>query len=219
MTQLESNVEQELIHKAQAGDKTAFDQLLSHYLPLLTEYAQSALGDYDKAQDASQTTMIWAWTNLSTFSYKPFKFKHWLLAACKNHNRDVQNGRVPADDMYYRLKREQGIFPPSHNAENAQNDYADGYRVLNVPQSDIELAVQKLSPTLRKVWLLHQDGLSNKEISERLEMKYPNVKKCLQRARKRMTTQPRSGISPKQGDKTGGQKHIYSREAVRGAGI
>jgi RNA polymerase sigma factor (sigma-70 family) len=103
-------IEKCLIEKAQSGGKDAndaFNQLITTYRDHVAQYAQSVLGDYDAAQDAVQNTVIFAWANISRFTYKPNGFKHWLLAICKNKNYEVRRDRQYEDFIHYALKEEE----------------------------------------------------------------------------------------------------------------
>lgn len=185
--------EKELIEKAKAGDKESFNRLLKPYLSILLQYAQTALGDYDKACDAQQETLIYAWENIDSFTYtEEGKFKHWLIAACRNRNREVRAGRKESDDMWYRLKRAQGLVSEEEYEEILRQtkgeNLVDGI-IVALEDDEIRNSARLLPPTQRKVFLLYYDGNTTREIGNILNMRTDTVRKNLRRARKTMRNQ------------------------------
>lgn len=75
-----------LIQSAQKGDLDAFNRLVLKYQDNLYNLAYRMLGDGDLAEDATQTTFISAYRNLSSF--RGGSFKSWLFRMVSNNCLD-----------------------------------------------------------------------------------------------------------------------------------
>ena len=71
---------QELVVRAQAGDRDAFSQLAARSIGRLTAVARMILRDEYAAQDAVQEAFILAWRSLPGLR-EPDKFEAWLRRA------------------------------------------------------------------------------------------------------------------------------------------
>lgn len=77
----------ELIHKAQQGNKSALNTLLTNSLPLLKGYIIKMTGNPELSQDIIQDTMLKAVLNINKFKPEA-KFSTWLITVATNIYRD-----------------------------------------------------------------------------------------------------------------------------------
>lgn len=71
-------MEDDLIHRAQAGDQAAFRQLVDTYTPVIWRTAQALLPDRSSAEDALQESWLDVWRGLPRFQ-RGRPFRPWLL--------------------------------------------------------------------------------------------------------------------------------------------
>ena len=90
--------EEELIHRSQAGDWDAFEQLLERHRTVLARTAYLTTRDRESVQDVMQEALVQVWRDLS--SYRPYgSFRGWMLKILLNkarkHYRKKQVQTVP----------------------------------------------------------------------------------------------------------------------------
>jgi len=76
-----------VIARAQAGDRTAFAQLMEHYQSACYGLAWRLLGDGDHAADATQDAFLHAYDAIR--SYRGGVFRSWLLRITANASYDI----------------------------------------------------------------------------------------------------------------------------------
>lgn len=78
--------EQELVHRSQTGDWSAFELLLERHQTVLTRTAYLLTRSRESAQDVVQEALIQVWRDLP--SYRPYgSFKSWMLSILANRAR------------------------------------------------------------------------------------------------------------------------------------
>ena len=92
--------EEELIHRSQAGDWDAFEQLLERHRTVLARTAYLTIRDRESVQDVMQEALVQVWRDLS--SYRPYgSFRGWMLKILLNkarkHHRKKQVQTVPME--------------------------------------------------------------------------------------------------------------------------
>ena len=92
--------EEELIHRSQAGDWDAFEQLLERHRTVLARTAYLTIRDRESVQDVMQEALVQVWRDLS--SYRPYgSFRGWMLKILLNkarkHYRKKQVQTVPME--------------------------------------------------------------------------------------------------------------------------
>jgi RNA polymerase sigma-70 factor (ECF subfamily) len=69
--------------KAQAGDVTAFGELVKMFQDAVYGVAYAMVGNFEDAQDIAQEAFIQTWRNLSGLK-EPARFPNWLFRIAKN---------------------------------------------------------------------------------------------------------------------------------------
>lgn len=91
-----------LVRQALAGDRKAFDQLVSQYRPMLLLVAYTRTGDREVAEDLVQEVLSNAWRRLVTLHH-PAAFAAWvktaMLNACKNRHRDTRSQPLSFEEI------------------------------------------------------------------------------------------------------------------------
>ena len=77
-----------LVKSAAAGDRQAFEVLVTRHAAMVTGVAYSVCGDFARSEDAGQEAFIEAWTNLATLR-EPEKFVGWICTIARRRAIDA----------------------------------------------------------------------------------------------------------------------------------
>ena len=69
---------EDIVVRAQAGDREAYDTIVRRFQDMALSYAFSILGDHDLAEDARQEAFLEAYCDLLTLR-EPRAFPVWLM--------------------------------------------------------------------------------------------------------------------------------------------
>lgn len=149
----------DLVRRAQAGEREAFDMLVERHLTEVYRLALAIVGPAD-ARDVTQDAFVQAWVKLPALR-KPESFAPWLRRICANTARN--------------WLRAQGrrIQPASLDADAAIAD-AVAHRTPDFrrdveTRSMLQPAFERLSPDQRAVLALHYSmGYSIRESADAL---------------------------------------------------
>ena len=177
--------EKDLLDRAQAGDRAAYDQLVAPLRERIYWRAAKAVGDLDEAEDVTQETLMKGFTRLSTFRGDA-QFSSWLYQVGSNSIRmhlrtRRRKGAHRMDDHLVEL--ELGGHPQRANAPAQPDSLAMEGELVTA----IEDAISQLPPqygSILRLWV--EDGLDLKEIHERSGLSIAAIKSRLHRARRRV---------------------------------
>ena len=168
-------MERELVERARAGNRDAFDSLVRSRIDAVYRTSRAILGDRADAADAAQETFVSAWCHRDALR-DPDSFDAWLgrinLNACRAQLR--RRGR--------RLVREIRLLDPDDDREPAATDRALDDRTADADAFDRAFA--RLSVDDRAVLVLHHlQERPMAEIAAVLGAPAGTVKSRLHRAR------------------------------------
>ncbi len=160
----------ELIKKIQKGDNGAFTELVLRHKDKVRNLIYLTLGDVDYIDDISQDVFINVFKKINDFRFES-KFTTWLYRITVNKCRD-----------YLRKKKVRSIFTTLqeeiHNPPIRMRAESIG-----IPQI-VRNAIERLPDKLREPLLLRDiEGLSYKEIAEKLDTEVGTIKSRIFRAR------------------------------------
>lgn len=173
--------EHDLIRRAQAGDRRAFDSLVAQAYALVFNTAYRILGDHDLAADATQTTFVRAYRSLHTFRMSS-SFTTWLYRIVSNVCLDLVRQRKRQDQS---LTLDSPDDDPQSERE-IPDERAEPERMIieDELQRAVHLAMQQLRPEHRVVLTLYDlAGFSYDDIGAMLGLPLGTVKSRLNRAR------------------------------------
>lgn len=163
---------------AQAGDRTAFGQLVEAYQSPVYNLAYRMLGNPQEAEDAAQEAFLRAYANLA--SYDPTrKFSSWLFSIASHHCID-------------RLRRRRARFVPLDDVPGAQSLVDDQLQpeataLAREEQRQVQQLLAQLPENYRlAVTLFYWYDLSCQEIGQVMGISEGAVKVRLHRGRKRL---------------------------------
>jgi RNA polymerase sigma-70 factor, ECF subfamily len=166
--------EAELVRRAQAGDRIAFEQLYRDNIGRVYALCFRMAGTADLAEELAQDVFVRAWQKLGSFRGES-AFSSWLhpltvnVALSERRSRRRRVARVMTTDDLTEFERPG---PPTRS---------DG------PEAgfDLERALATLPPGARAVFVLHDvEGYKHGEIAERTGVATGTSKAQLHRARK-----------------------------------
>lgn len=163
-------VDAALVHRAAAGDREAFGQLVRRHLPAAHAAALAVLGEAADADDCCQDAFVAALTRIE--ECRPAeKFRGWLLVIVRNRAIDLrrrqQVRRADVLDVGAGAAPTPGEAAPVAVATAAADPLAFAERAD--ARAHLRRALATLTPTRREVVLLHDlEGWSHREIAAHL---------------------------------------------------
>lgn len=171
-----------LVRRCRAGDRTAFNELVSRHYRGIYRLTLRMVGNPTDAEDMTQETFVKAYAALAQFDTAQ-KFTTWLYAIashlCIDHAR---KRRVPTV-AWEEEDSEGGIISL---VDRLPDDAPQPDEVLERSElsAQVQRAVLSLPPKYRAVVVLrHIEDLSIEEIAKTLDMPQGTVKTNLFRAR------------------------------------
>ena len=176
----------DLVAAVRAGDDRAFELLFARYQRRITAYVRGRVGDHGRAEDITQEVFMAALRRMREETDREIHFRPWIYEIAKNKCIDA-------------FRRTCNISEVSFDARDAVGD--DDYGRLAEPFASPDSAVEGkvaidnlcgafggLSQTYHDILVLREfEGLSYREIGDRMGMSRPAVESTLHRARKRLT--------------------------------
>lgn len=175
----------ELVRRVRRGDDRAFEQLYHRYHRRITAYIHGMVHDHARAEDIGQDVFVSALRRMRDTD-RPIAFKPWIYEIAKN----------ACIDQFRRSRRGEEV---SYDAEEGMGaaDYGRMVSADAMPEKQLESkqnldhlrgAFGGLSETHHEILVMRElEGLSYREIGERLGMSRPSVESTLFRARRRLT--------------------------------
>jgi RNA polymerase sigma factor (sigma-70 family) len=137
------------VERAAAGDEVAFARIVAAHRADMVHVAYVVSGDWDLAQDATQTALWDAWRKLPSLR-EPASLRPWLLASAANRARDV-----------VRRERRHPVVELAVAGDAPSTDQP----VDEIDQIDLANALRRLKPDDRAlVALRYLAGLDSVEI-------------------------------------------------------
>jgi RNA polymerase sigma-70 factor, ECF subfamily len=188
-SQMSEADELSLIHRAQEGDRTAFDALVRLYDKTVLRLALQVVGSPDEARDLYQEAFLKVYRSIRNFR-SDAKFSTWLyrvvMNVCLDHLRRQKTRKevtVPQPEEgqaeFFQTVPDQ---EPGRDPERSTQSKEIGLR--------IKAALDHLNPRERMVFeLKHYQGLKLRAIGEICKTSEQTVKNCLFRATQKLRTE------------------------------
>jgi len=171
-----------LVAKAQAGDSSAFSELVSRYQNKIYRLAKHITQNDEDAEDVLQEAFLKAYEHIGGFQGNS-KFYTWIVRIAVNEAlmklRKRKSDRTvpldePVDTGEEMVNREIAVWEDNPEERYSQSEI----------QQILDEAVEDLKPDFRTVFVLRDiEELSTEETAEALNISVPAVKSRLLRAR------------------------------------
>ena len=167
----------ELVKASQAGDKTAFGQLVRLYQQQAMRLATGILGDAHDAADVVQEAFVRAYLQLGRLKL-PSRFGPWLLRVVVNEAIDRR--RV--------LRRQAGSLKASrwHEMRRPGQSPEDVEQGRDFRAAVKEAMLKLTDKEAKAITLFGFDGLSQRQVAEMMECSTESVRWHIYRARQKL---------------------------------
>ncbi|HWT94963.1 MAG TPA: sigma-70 family RNA polymerase sigma factor, partial [Solirubrobacteraceae bacterium] len=182
----DETTDHELVARVRAGDDRAFEELYRRYHRRIASYVQGMVKDHARAEDVTQDVFMSALRRMRDTD-RPIAFKPWIYEIAKN----------ACIDQFRRSRRAEEVSYDAEDGGLASADYGKLVTKEPAPERAFESKQQLdhlrgafggLSETHHQILVMRElEGLSYREIGERLGMTRPAVESTLFRARRRLT--------------------------------
>ena len=174
-----------LTEKAKAGDKAAFEQLVSLFHQEIFRMVYSRTRSQMDAEDLTQDIFFQAFTHLATLK-EPDRFRPWIFTIAVNRVRDFNRKKRFLSFFGLSSPSEGGVMPePSEVSSHSDIEALDELLRVELWNSIRQLS-EKLSSMEREVFFLRFiDDLNIREIAEVLKKSESAIKTHLYRALKK----------------------------------
>lgn len=161
---------EEIIKKAQNGDKEALNKVIEEIESPLYKIAILRLKNEEDANDVVQNTMLLIYKNLKKLK-EPKYFKTWTIRILINEC-----------NKYYKTEsKEKGQSANNLNMLNYENE------IIEITQQiDTIKLLEKFGTKDKNIMILHINGYKNSEIAEVMKMKENTVKTRIRRCKEKI---------------------------------
>lgn len=163
--------QRELIRRAQAGDKAAYEQLVGPHLDRFYGLAYQLMRNQDDAADVVQEALIKAYRSLGSFRGEA-DFITWVTRILRN---------TVLDELKRAVRRhEEAVEVLPESLDRSLEARAEQKELSQI----VHEAIGQLSPKLREPLVMYDiEGFAYEEISQVLGLNIGTVKSRLNRAR------------------------------------
>jgi RNA polymerase sigma-70 factor (ECF subfamily) len=180
--------ELELVARAQRGDTSAFNELVTRYRNRAFSMIYNMVRNEQDAWDIAQDGFVKAWRNIRRFRGQS-SFFTWLYRILMNISIDaLRRKQIESGTEFDDTVRLQQIEPAS--ATTPQREHEPATRLSDKEiRARIDAAIERLSPDHRAVIVMRElDGLDYQEIADAMECSIGTVMSRLFYARKKLQT-------------------------------
>jgi len=167
----------ELVSRTLAGDRDAFNRIVSRYQILVCSLAYSRIGRLGQSEDVAQETFITAWKNLR-FLREPEKLRAWLCGIVRHlvQKSLEREGREPAHDA--------ALLEAMHDAPS-QEALPSEQAISREEEAILWRSLEKIPELYREPLILfYREHQSIESVAAELGVSEDAVKQQLSRGRK-----------------------------------
>ena len=177
----------ELVEAVRGGDDAAFEELYRRYQPRIAGFVRSMLHDDARAEDVAQEAFLSALRRMRATDAE-INFKPWIYQIARN----------AAIDSYRRNSHAVEVSMDSDNGLRASDRHRlvgldggpDTALVTKERLNHLQSAFDELSDIHTKVLVMRElEGMSYREIGDKLDLTRPAVESALFRARRRLESE------------------------------
>jgi RNA polymerase sigma factor (sigma-70 family) len=175
----------QLVAAVRRGDDRAFEARYSRYCRRIHAYVMGMVKDHGRAEDITQEVFVSALRRMRE-TERPIAFKPWIYEIAKNACIDQFRRSRRAEEIS--LQADDGFAPGDYGRLVGSDPAPDDAVAAKLELDNLCGAFGGLSDTHHEILVLRElEGLSYREIGERMGMSRPAVESTLFRARRRLT--------------------------------
>jgi RNA polymerase sigma-70 factor (ECF subfamily) len=174
-------VEAALMKRVAAKEEKAFAELSEKYSALIFSTAFKVLNHYEDTEDVMNEVLATIWKKADTYHSKKGSLVTWICTTARNRAIDRVRSVQRRSALYDRFEEKLDGEAPEKRTSGREELYrSDARRVL-------QNAVVSLSPEQREVIeLAYLEGLTQKQIAERIDSPLGTVKARIRRGVERL---------------------------------
>ncbi|RZM25481.1 MAG: RNA polymerase sigma-70 factor [Pedobacter sp.] len=175
MAQYKLYGDQELVQLMQSGDERVLVEIYDRYWDKMLSVAFNRLGNQEEAEECVQDVLYKLWNLRHDFSLIKVELSNYLA-------RGIRNQAFNILDRRHRERIKSEGYTPTEDVNLLSPERALMLREL---QEQIDNSIAALPAQCQLVFKLsRQEGLSNKEIAEKLSLSENTIKSHLKKANK-----------------------------------
>src|SRR5688500_7767034 len=172
-----------LVAAVRHGDDRAFEALYHRYCRRIHAYVFGMVKDHGRAEDVTQEVFVSALRRMRA-TERPIAFKPWIYEIAKNACIDQFRRSKRAEEVSF--DADEGLAPGDYGRLVSHEPVPDAAFVAKQQLDHLCGAFGGLSDAHHEILVLRElEGLSYREIGERMGMTRPAVESTLFRARRR----------------------------------
>lgn len=175
---------QEAIEQLQAGDESAFKDLVLNFQNKVFNVCIGLLKNEEEAEDMAQEVFIEVHRNISQFNAQA-KLSTWIYRIAVNKSLE----HIRFNKRQKRFAWLTSLFGADDNlARNYSDFYHPGLALENKERAiALHNALDQLAENQRAAFVMHKlEGLSYQEIAEIMQLSLSSVESLMHRAKKRL---------------------------------
>jgi RNA polymerase sigma factor (sigma-70 family) len=177
----------DLVQAVRAGDDHAFERLYGRYHRRISAYIFGMVHDHGRAEDLTQEVFVSALRRMRQTD-RDILFKPWIYEIAKNACIDQFRRTSRTEEVSIDAEDGHGLGPADHGKLHARGQSPDAAVEGKQQLDHLCGAFGGLSDAHHQILVMRElEGLSYREIGERLGMSRPSVESTLFRARRRLT--------------------------------
>src|SRR4051794_6658388 len=177
----------DLVEAVRAGDDHAFERLYDRYHRRISAYIFGMVHDHGRAEDLTQEVFVSALRRMRQTD-RAIAFKPWIYEIAKNACIDAFRRSRRAEEVSIDAEDGHGLAPADHTKLHAVGASPEAAVEGKQQLEHLRGAFGGLSDAHHQILVMRElEGLSYREIGERMGMSRPSVESTLFRARRRLT--------------------------------
>jgi RNA polymerase sigma factor (sigma-70 family) len=174
-----------LVAQVRRGDDRAFELLYERYHRRIHAYVFGMVKDHQRAEDVTQEVFVSALRRMRA-TERPIAFKPWVYEIAKNACIDQFRRSKRAEEVSF--DAEEGLAPSDYGRLVSPEPVPDAALAAKQQLEQVVGAFGGLSDAHHEILVLRElEGLSYREIGDKMGMSRPAVESTLFRARRRLS--------------------------------
>ena len=177
----------DLVVAARAGDDAAFEELYRRYQPRIAGFVRGMLHDDARAEDVSQEAFLSALRRMRATDSE-INFKPWIYQIARN--AAIDSYRRTSHAVEVSMDADDGLRASDRHRLVGLNGGPDSALIAKERLTHLQGAFDELSDVHTRVLVMRElEGLSYREIGQKLDLTRPAVESALFRARRRLESE------------------------------
>ncbi|HEX5896600.1 MAG TPA: sigma-70 family RNA polymerase sigma factor [Thermoleophilaceae bacterium] len=177
----------ELVAAVRAGDDSAFEELYRRYQPRIARFVCGMLHDAARCEDVAQEAFLSALRRMRETDCE-INFKPWIYQIARNAAIDSYRRNSHAVEVS--MDADDGLRASDRTRLVGLEGSPDAALITKERLDHLQGAFDELSDVHTRVLVMRElEGMSYREIGERLELTRPAVESALFRARRRLESE------------------------------